>query len=486
MTERRTGPSTAVIAVGVVATLALVLALWAVLRGDDNDSTAGAPAPDTIESTDEEADPDTIASTDEETDREEPSDGVLPATPAAPTLPPLPTPTPEPTVLVATDDLTDGVDFEIEVATSLFANPSAEGAEPAGWNSDAFGDIDATFTHLDGGNSGTRSLGIEVTSHTSGDAKWFPDPVAVESGGFYEFSSHYRADVETEVWLVRYDGQGAPAFDLLEVLPRSSDWRRFGTEFLVPEGTEAATVFHVLKAVGTLGIDDYALGRVDEPLGFERGIVSITFDDTWTNDGRTLLTLAEHGFVVDLFVATDIVAEQTEGGVEQVREFLAAGHGLGSHSLSHRDLTTLTTAELETELVDSALVIADTFERDATAFASPFGIYNTPVLDLIARHYDLHRTTNAGFNTPTNLDPLRIKVQNVRDTTTTDQVTAWTEAARDRGWWLVLVYHDVTESPGPFDTTPDEFASQMRAVADTGIAVIPLADAWAELESQLG
>ena len=56
MTERRTGPSTAVIAVGVVATLALVLALWAVLRGDDNDSTAGAPAPDTIESTDEEAD----------------------------------------------------------------------------------------------------------------------------------------------------------------------------------------------------------------------------------------------------------------------------------------------------------------------------------------------------------------------------------------------------------------------------------------------
>ena len=71
-------------------------------------------------------------------------------------------------------------------------------------------------------------------------------------------------------------------------------------------------------------------------------------------------------------------------------------------------------------------------------------------------------------------------------TTRCSSGTAWTEAARDRGWWLVLVYHDVTESPGPFDTTPDEFASQMRAVADTGIAVIPLADAWAELESQLG
>ena len=37
-----------------------------------------------------------------------------------------------------------------------------------------------------------------------------------------------------------------------------------------------------------------------------------------------------------------------------------------------------------------------------------------------------------------------------------------------------------------FDTTPEQFASQMQAVADTGIAVVPLADAWAELESQLG
>lgn len=474
MTPRTNGPNGSLVAVGVIATIALVVALWAGLGGGDDTQVADTAAPDTIEAADDDGGP------------LQGPDDALPATPAAPTLPPLPTPTPEPTVLVPTDDLTDGVDFEIEVATSLFANPSAEGPEPVGWNSDAFGDIEAAFTHLDVGNSGDRSLAIEVTSHTSGDAKWFPDAVAVEPGGFYEFSSHYRADVETEVWLVGYDGRGAPAFDLLEVLPRSSDWRRFGTEFLVPEGTVAATVFHVLKDVGTLSIDDYALGRVDEPLGFERGIVSITFDDTWTNDGRTLFTLAEHGFVVDLFVATDIVAEGTDDGVDRVQEFLAAGHGLGSHSLSHRDLTTLTTAELETELVDSAGVIADTFEREATAFASPFGIYNTPVLDQIARHYDLHRTTNAGFNTPTNLDPLRIKVQNVRDTTTTEQVTAWTEAARDRGWWLVLVYHDVTDTPGPFDTTPDEFASQMQAVADVDVAVIPLVDAWAELESQLG
>ena len=470
MSEITRRPSASLAVVAVIATLALVAGVWAILRdgGNAEPAASGAQRP---------SNDDILAAGTED---------ALPATPAAPTLPPLATPTPVPTILVPTDDLSDGVDFEIEVATSLFANPSAEGDGPDSWTSDAFGDIDATFVHLDEGNSGARALAIEVTRHDSGDAKWFPDPVPVEVDGFYEFSSHYRSDVETEVWLVRYDAQGAPAFDLLEVLPRSIEWRRFGTEFLIPQGTVAVTVFHVLKAEGTLAIDDYALGRVDEPLGFERGIVSITFDDTWTNDGRTLFTLADHGFVVDLFVATDIVATQTENGISRVQQFLDAGHGLGSHSVSHRDLTTLTTAELDAELVDSAQDIAATFDRDATAFASPFGIYNTPVLDQIARHYDLHRTTNAGFNTPTNLDPLRIKVQNVRDTTTTEQVAAWTDAALQRGWWLVLVYHDVTASPGPFDTTPEQFASQMQAVADTGIAVVPLADAWAELESQLG
>ena len=454
---------------GAIAVAAIAVAVWALLRDGGDAATTGAPP--------------------EASDAAISGDGVLPATPAAPTLPPLPTPTPEPTVLVATDDLSDGVDFEVGVDTSLFANPSAEDlvdGEPSGWTSDVFGEVTATFAVTGSANSGTAALRVEVTEHVTGDAKWYPDPIAVEPGGFYEFSSHYLADVETEVWLVRYDDVGSPAFDLLEVLPRATEWRRFGTEFLVPADTVAATVFHVLKSEGTLTIDDYALGRVAEPLGFARGLVSITFDDTWTNDGRTLFTLAEHGFVVDLFAATDIVALDTENGIEGVRDLLAAGHGLGSHSVTHRDLTTLTTAELEAELVDSKADIAATFDRQATAFASPFGIYNTPVLDLIARHYDLHRTTNAGFNTPTNLDPLRIKVQNVRDTTTADQVQAWTEAARDRGWWLVLVYHDVTDEPGPFDTTHDRFAAQMQAVADSGVDVVPLADAWAELEAQLG
>lgn len=469
MTEARSAPNRWTLAVGAVAVAAIALAVWALARDSGRAATTQPPAGDAGTA---------VA-----------GDDVLPATPAAPSLPPLPTPTPEPTVLVATDDLSDGVDFEVGIDTSLFANPSAEdlpGGEPTGWTSDVFGELAATFAVSDAANSGAAALRVEVTEHVTGDAKWYPDPIPVEPGGFYEFSSHYLADVETEVWLVRYDEAGSPAFDLLEVLPRAAEWRQFGTEFLVPAETAAITVFHVLKSDGSLTVDDYALGRVDEPLAFTRGLVSITFDDTWTNDGRTLFTLAEHGFVVDLFAATDIVALGTENGIERVQDLLDAGHGLGSHSVSHRDLTTLTTAELEAELVDSKAAIAATFDRDATAFASPFGIYNTPVLDLIARHYDLHRTTNAGFNTPTNLDPLRIKVQNVRDTTTTDQVLAWAAAARDRGWWLVLVYHDITDEPGPFDTTHERFASQMQAVADSGVAVLPLADAWAELEAQLG
>ncbi|MEM7286785.1 MAG: polysaccharide deacetylase family protein [Actinomycetota bacterium] len=456
-------------AVGALAIVAIVLASWALIRDGDgltSDATSD-PSPQS------------------QVDR---ADDAIPATPAAPTLPPLATPTPEPTVLVPTDDLTGGIDFEIEVATSLFGDPSAEQPDTDGsaWNRDAFGDLTAAFSVTDQARSGSQALRVDVTDHVSGDAKWFPDPIGVEPGGFYEFSHHYTADVDTEVWLVRYDTSGAPAFDLLEVVPRAGDWRRFGTEFLVPAETVAVTIFHVLKQDGTLVVDDYALGRVDEPLGFARGLATITFDDTWTNDGRTLFTLAEHGFIVDLFVATDIVALETADGIDRVRQFLDAGHGVGSHSVTHRDLTTLTTADLEAELVDSIDAIADTFGREVTAFASPFGVYNTPVLDQIARRYDLHRTTNAGFNTPTNLDPLRIKVQNVRDTTAATEVEAWAEAALARGWWLVLVYHDVTDDPGPFDTTPEEFARQMEAIAGTGITVLPLDDAWAELESQLG
>ena len=66
---------------------------------------------------------------------------------------------------------------------------------------------------------------------------------------------------------------------------------------------------------------------------------------------------------------------------DQLRELTAAGFEIGSHSLTHRDLTKLGHRELVRELADSKKIIEDTIGVEVTAVSYPFGRFFDRVLD---------------------------------------------------------------------------------------------------------
>ena len=85
----------------------------------------------------------------------------------------------------------------------------------------------------------------------------------------------------------------------------------------------------------------------------------------------------------------------------QIRDWLAAGQEIGSHTRTHPWLTRLSRERAWEEIHGSKKKLEDLFGRAVRHFCYPYGDYNVMVADLVAQAgYATACTTKAGLNTP--------------------------------------------------------------------------------------
>ncbi|MDR0497242.1 MAG: polysaccharide deacetylase family protein [Treponema sp.] len=407
-----------------------------------------------------------------------------------------------------------GASYKISGDTTLYVrwtvneikNPSLETPDPndstapQSWFADTWSNPDdsftATFTYLDEGRTGNRSVKVEITGFnpatTEGDAKWVFEPVQLQAGTEYFFSDYYRSNVDTQIIVECTPSSGSKVYIELPVAPASpTDWKKYEASFTMPENGVKATVFHCLTQNGWLITDDYHLGLyVDK--GFAQGMLTITFDDAWElNKDTALPIMKQRGFKSTQFYATQYIKDPRPGfnPKEIIKKFIDAGHEIGSHSETHPDLVTLSAAELTQELAGSKTYLNSYLGVEIKHFAAPFGNFNPTVTAEIKKYYDSHCTTEEGHNSKGNLDPYQLMRKSVLSTTTTAEVKEWVEKARDEKLWLILLYHMVTDAPDAGENQYDHtsvalFTAQMDAIKNSGIQVKTISEALAIIKSQ--
>jgi peptidoglycan/xylan/chitin deacetylase (PgdA/CDA1 family) len=142
--------------------------------------------------------------------------------------------------------------------------------------------------------------------------------------------------------------------------------------------------------------------------------IALTFDDGYANVMRYgLRPLAEHGFRALQFLVVGCIgknnrwdagsgeAQEQLMDAAQVREWLAAGHEIGSHTLTHPFLTRLTRSQAREEISASKKILEDQFGHPIKYFCYPYGDWNNEICNLvIAAGYKAAFTTTTGVNTP--------------------------------------------------------------------------------------
>jgi peptidoglycan/xylan/chitin deacetylase (PgdA/CDA1 family) len=128
----------------------------------------------------------------------------------------------------------------------------------------------------------------------------------------------------------------------------------------------------------------------------------LTFDDGLLDAYEHAFPLLERfGMKATFFPIAGAIGRRTDSDVfgplrhasaEHLREIAARGHEIGSHSLTHADLTFLDREELERELRDSKRILEDILGHAVTSLSFPYGGWNDRVWQ-VARELGYERAT---------------------------------------------------------------------------------------------
>jgi peptidoglycan/xylan/chitin deacetylase (PgdA/CDA1 family) len=105
-------------------------------------------------------------------------------------------------------------------------------------------------------------------------------------------------------------------------------------------------------------------------------VVSLTFDDGWDNQQTAYSMLAAHGMRGTFYVNSSNIDQAGYLTWAQLTTFNAGGSEIGGHTLTHPDLTTLTSAQAQREVCDDRTTILG-HGFVVPDFAYPFGAYDS-------------------------------------------------------------------------------------------------------------
>lgn len=217
------------------------------------------------------------------------------------------------------------------------------------------------------------------------------------------------------------------------------------------------------------------------------GMVSFNFDDGYKNVYDNALPIfKKYGVVGCNFPVVEYLVDSVPWAVNwsQLLEFQQAGWEIGSHTMNHPHLTTLTDAQLDYELGESQRILAQ-HGITAKTLVFPYNDFDARVLDYTTRYYENSRGGGGlnGFD----CDRYQIVSREVTATTTPEQAIAWIDDAVRNKMWLVLMMHEVvTGAPADYQYNAADLEKIVAYVATHNIPNPTMQQALAWRQDSLG
>jgi peptidoglycan/xylan/chitin deacetylase (PgdA/CDA1 family) len=231
---------------------------------------------------------------------------------------------------------------------------------------------------------------------------------------------------------------------------------------------------------------------------FPRMVVSLTFDDAYENQWRYAVPLLRsHHMNATVYVITadSDVPYQCCMSWAQLRILQGQGDDIGSHTVSHPNLTTLSPARVRRQVCQSRQDMLRNGIDDPESFAYPYGSYRPADESIVARCGFTNARQGGGISSsettprppwaeilpPKDPEAVRtIAVDGANQILLPDLENYVTEAAAHGGGWLPITFHDVCDAYasdyihcmstyGPiWDTALGQFLDWLRRAGHSG------------------
>ena len=143
---------------------------------------------------------------------------------------------------------------------------------------------------------------------------------------------------------------------------------------------------------------------------FSPKTVALTFDDGFQNFyAAAFPVLEQYDFKATVFLVTDCCGKYNDWADNppnlprskmldwsEIKNLNKYGIEFGSHTRTHPDLTQISTAQAESEMIESKAIIEDLLGCAVTTFAYPYGKFNHSVKQTAGRNFQAACSTNLG------------------------------------------------------------------------------------------
>ena len=174
-----------------------------------------------------------------------------------------------------------------------------------------------------------------------------------------------------------------------------------------PERLDAQ--LRTLRRLGLRGVSVATLlAALDE--GTSHRLVGLTFDDGYTDFLRHAVpVLGRHGMTATVYVVAGRLAGQNDWddgprldllSADELRLVAAAGHEVGSHSLTHPRMAGLDPATLQAETSESRRLLEEVLDRPVDGFCYPYGSVDQPAADAVRDAGYAYACTTKDYSVP--------------------------------------------------------------------------------------
>jgi peptidoglycan/xylan/chitin deacetylase (PgdA/CDA1 family) len=372
---------------------------------------------------------------------------------------------------------------------NLISNPSFEEmdatGQPKNWSRDIWLNNNAQFIYPVDGYGGGRAAKIVVTSYTSGDAKWFFDDVAVTPGATYEFSDYYMSNVSSNITFRFMNNDNTYSYKGIEDLSPSATWKKYTKNITIPANAKSLTLLHVIESVGELTVDNYYLKAASstpsptDPVYFNEGMATLSFDDARISQYTVAFPYMQTAGIKGTYYPHMIDMINPGSGFyhpTQMLEMQVAGPEIGSHTRTHAHLTTLSPADLTSEVTGSRSDLLGMGATPVNSFCYPYGEYNATVVQAVKdAGYTNARSVLYGYNTK-NTDKFVLLIQPVYASTTLADVKGWIDKAKNDKTWLILMFHQIDYTGNKNGTTPEIFKGIVDYLKSTNTKAVTIGE----------
>jgi peptidoglycan/xylan/chitin deacetylase (PgdA/CDA1 family) len=375
------------------------------------------------------------------------------------------------------------IDKQQAVTGNLIVNADllqvdAKSGEPRGFYR-TFENKSVRYQALAGKQRSERFLRVINTAKTAAEEKgtWVSDLISMDKDASYSYSFEYRGDTPVEVTIEYLATKTSHAYETVAVLNKNSGWQRF-TGYTANHRDALAFRFVVAPVdAGQLDLRGFSVKQlVGSSAG--SGLVTLTFDDGWQSIADHAIPLLDaKGFKTTQFVISEAAEKKVDDymNMHTLQQLQKEGHEIGSHSALHCDQTTLPIPAAASDAAKSRGTLQRHKLGPVNAFAYPYGAHSPATQEVYAKHYDLIRTSDEGYN-DAYFDQQNIRTFAVLNTTPPELIQSWLDHAARHKLWIVLVYHRV-DNHGTYSITSEQFARQLQLIQKSGLPVLTLSEA---------